>query len=353
MAKSSVVGLDIGTTHVRAAEMRFGSGGPGRGAGQLVRCAQVAVPAGAVRDAEVVEPQTIATALRRLWSEGGFSTKDVVIGIGNQRVMVREIDLPWMPIDQLRASLPFQAQELLPMAAGEALLDFYPTRDNDAPEGRTVTGMFVAAVRETVTSNVLACEAAGLAPAMVDLNAFAQMRSLVTGELGNRTVAIVDIGARVTNVVIADHGVPRFVRVLPSGGQDATDAVASALQVTSAEAEQIKREVGVGYPVSPDRQPAAEAVLTVTRTLVESVRNTFSFYTTSHPGAQIEVIALTGGGGHLPGFGQYLSSASRIGVTLGNPLDHVTVDKAAAKSFPQGLESSFATSIGLAYGVAA
>lgn len=353
MAKSSVVGLDIGTTHVRAAEMRFGSGGPGRGAGQLLRCAQVPLPVGAVRDAEVVEPQTVATALRRLWSDGGFSTKDVVIGIGNQRVMVREIDLPSMPLDQLRASLPYQAQELLPMAAGEALLDFYPTRENDGPEGRTVTGMFVAAVRETVTANVLACEAAGLRPAMVDLNAFAQLRSLVTGELGARTVAIVDIGARVTNVVIADRGVPRFVRVLPSGGQDATDAVAAAMQVTSAEAEQIKREIGVGYAVTPDRQEAADAVLTVTRTLVESVRNTFSFYTSSHPGSQIEVIALTGGGGHLPGFGQYLSSASRIGVTLGNPTEHISLDKSVAKTFPVGLESSFATSIGLAYGAAA
>ena len=155
MAKTSVIGLDIGTTHVRATELRFGAGGPARGKATVVRCGQVALPAGAVRDAEVVEVQTVATALRQLWSQAGFTSKDVVIGVGNQRVMVREIDLPWMPLNQLRASLPFQTQELLPMAASEALLDFHPTGEFDGPEGRVVSGLFVAAVRDTVTSNVL------------------------------------------------------------------------------------------------------------------------------------------------------------------------------------------------------
>ena len=353
MAKSTVVGLDIGTTHVRATEVEFGSGGPGNSKATLVRYGQVALPLGAVRDAEVIEAETVASALRQLWSETGFTTKDVVIGVGNQRVVVRELDLPWMPSAQLKASLPYQAQELLPMSTDEVLMDFYPREEYTGPDGRVVSGMFVAAVRDTVTANILACEIAGLSPQMVDLNAFAILRSQVQGNLADRTVAFVDVGARVTNVIIAQSGVPRFVRTLPSGGQDVTDAVASLLQISSAEADQFKREVGIGFPVTPDRREAAEAIETVTRSLVDAIRSTFSFYASSSPKSPLEAVVLTGGGVHLPGFGQYLASVGRVAVLLGNPLESVTVAKGVDTTNIIGKESFMALSLGLAYGVAA
>ncbi len=63
-----------------------------------------------------------------------------------------------MPLAQLRSSLPFQVQELLPMATDEALLDFYPTGEATGEQGRLVQGLLVAAVRDTVTANVMAVE---------------------------------------------------------------------------------------------------------------------------------------------------------------------------------------------------
>ena len=353
VAKSVVIGLDIGTTHVRAAEVESSSGAGGRPGGTLVRYGEVALPLGAVRDGEVVEVQTVASALQQLWSEGGFSTKDVVIGVGNQRVIVREMELPWMPLHQLKASLPYQAQELLPMSTDEVLMDFYPQDEFDGPEGRTVSGMFVAAVRDTVTANILACESAGLSPQMVDLNAFALTRSLAHGGLRGRTVAFVDVGARISNIVIAEAGVPRFVRTLPAGGQDVTDAVAGAMQIALGDAERLKREIGVGHAVGADRQAAGEAIATVARTLVESIRGTFQFYASSRPGSPIEAVVLTGGGAHLPGLGQYVASVSRVPVSLGNPLEVVTVSKSMKSSASSGKESLMALSVGLALGVVA
>ncbi|MBC7306280.1 MAG: type IV pilus assembly protein PilM, partial [Dietzia sp.] len=321
MAKNRVVGLDIGTTSVRAAELEFGAGArSGKAAPTLLRYGQVALPMGAVRGGEVAESAIVSAALRDLWHRARFSTRDVVIGVGNQRVLVRELELPWMPMNQIKSSLPFQVQELLPMSVDEALLDYFPTGEGEGPSGRSVQGMLVAAQRDTVNANVLAVEGAGLRPTMVDLNAFALLRAMVRGPLSEQTVALVDIGARVTNVVIAARGVPRFVRTLPAGGQDATDAVASALSISSGEAEQVKREVGIGYAVPPERQAAAEAIARPTSALVEAIRNTFVYFQGNNPGAGIEVVVLTGGGCHLPGLGQYLSSANRLPVTLGDPL---------------------------------
>ena len=141
MASTRVIGLDIGTTAVRAAEVEFGSGGPaGTPSPTLLRAGAVPLPPGVVRGGEVVEPGIVSQALKQLWSSTGFSSKDVVIGVGNERVVVRELDLPWMPLAQLRASLPFQVQELLPVASSDALLDYFPTGESTGAQGRQVHG---------------------------------------------------------------------------------------------------------------------------------------------------------------------------------------------------------------------
>lgn len=354
MSKRRVIGLDIGTTAVRAAQLEFGSGGPGRGQATLAKYGEVPLPVGAVRDGEVAERDFVASALRELWAQQKFDTRDVVIGVGNQRVVVRELTLPWMPTDQLKATLPFHVQELLPMAVDEALLDFYPISTSDSERGREVQGMLVAAVRDTVTTNILTVESAGLRVVMVDLNAFALLRGMTRGDLAQRTVALVDIGARVTNVVIAAGGVPRFIRTLALGGQDGTDAIARATNTSLAEAEALKRQIGVGYAVPPEYADANEALKIVTQSLVEAVRNTFVYYSGNNPGAGLEMAVLTGGGAHLPGLGQYLSSASRLAVTLGDPLQALQVARGVGgREALAGRGSLMAMSIGLAYGVAA
>lgn len=352
MGKISTIGLDIGTTAVRAVQVEH-SGSPGLGPATILKAGEVALPHGAVRDAEVIDNGVVATAIKKLWRDAGLAGKDVIIGIGNQRVVVRNLDLPWMPMDQIRQSLAYQAGETLPMSVDEALLDFLPTAEGDGPDGRFVSGMFVAAVKDTVAANVLAVEAAGLLPRVVDLNAFALLRALIRGDAGQRTAAFIDVGARVTNVVIAERGVPRLVRTIAAGGQDATDAIARAAKLPDAEAEQFKRQVGLGVGSVPGMDDAVEACATATRNLVDAVTNTLSYYSSQHRGAGVEMLVLTGGGVHMPGLGQYLSSATRIPATLGDPFQGMTWGRSARRDQIAGRESSFALATGLASGVVA
>lgn len=350
MAKTRVVGLDIGTSAVRAAEVEFGSGGPGASRATLHRFAEIALPAGAVRDGEVVETSTVAGALKQLWQKGGFSSKKVNIGVGNQRVIVRDLELPWMPLAAIRKTLPFQAQELLPVAVDSALLDFYPTDESVSETGRVAQGLFVAAVRETVTQNVLACESAGLTPEVVDLNAFALTRALVQGDLAQRSVAIVEIGARITTIVVVVAGKPRLVRHLAQGGDNATDGVAAALRTTQVEAERLKREIGIGHGFNPELAPAADSIAHVSTTLVEAIRGTLGYFAQSNPQTPVETLVLTGGAVMLPGLGQFVASATRLPVTLGSPLQHVEVARSAGDV--RSVDSRIALPVGLAYGVA-
>lgn len=355
MAKTRVIGLDIGTTTVRAAQLEFGGQGPaGLARPTLTRYGEELLPLGAVRDGEVTDAAIVTHAIRSLWSRLKFDSKEVVIGVGNQRVVVRELAVPAMPLSQVRSSLPFQVQDLLPMSTDEALLDFYPTDQSIGEQGPTLQGLLVAAVRDTVSANVLAVESAGLRPTMVDLNAFALLRSMTRGELSGQTVALVDIGARVTDVVIASRGVPRFIRTLPMGGLDVTEAVARALGTSLADAEALKRRIGMGFTDSAEDGAATEVVTSITQKLIEAVRNTFVYYSGNNPGAIIERAVLTGGGSSLSGLGQYLASASRLPVSMGDPLEMVHVARSAGgREAFVGMESLMALPLGLAYGTAA
>ncbi len=354
MAKTRVIGLDIGTTGVRAAEVEFDGGGPMKGApGRVLRAGFVPLPWGAVHDGEVAEPGTVSTAIKRLWSEHRFSGKDVVIGVGNQRVLVRELDMPALPPHQLRAALPFQVEGLLPVATADALLDFHPVSTTMGAEGPQVHGLLVAATAETVLANTRAVELAGLRPVMVDLNAFAVARIQSRSGFGDGVVAFVDIGARVTNVSIVADGHPRFVRVLPSGGHDVTEGLSSTLDVPPQEAEVLKRRIGIGLPVPAEDLIAKQIVAEVTTGLVDAVRNTLVYYASSNPGGAVQQIVLSGGGSFLPGLGQYLASAARMQVVVGEPLISLPLASGLDIRSLGADPATYVVPLGLAMGVAA
>ncbi|WP_169164674.1 type IV pilus assembly protein PilM [Cellulomonas taurus] len=309
MAKTRVVGLDLGSRAVRAAEIEL-SGGRGN-APRLVKFGEEPLDAGAMRDGEVARAGAVTAAVRSLWKRERFSTRSVVLGVGNQRVFVRELNLPAMPLDQLRGSLRYApVQDLLPVAVEECLLDFHPV--SMAGDG-TVDGMLIAAPEETVEANTSAVAAAGLTPSRVDLNAFALARSLVHGPLAQEVVGVVDIGSNITDIVVTDQGLLRQYRTLPTGSDDLTHAVQQAMAVSEQQAEQVKRSVGVAPAQNPELVPAQETMRRRIQSLGESIRASFSFYTGS-TGRPLNRVLLTGRGSLVPGLGQQL--ATQLGVPM-------------------------------------
>ena len=238
------IGLDIGSFAVRAVELSID------GTPKLVRFGQVALPRGAVRDGEIVDPEAVSAAIRRLWSEAGFRSKRVVLGVANQRVIVRQAEMPAMSEEELAAALRFEAQELIPIPIEDAILDFQVIEHlSGGDNGDRVRILLAAAQQDMIRTHVHAVEGAGLRVAMVDVIPFALVRALaqaggdVLGSTG-RAEAIVCVGAGVTNVVVHENGVPRFVRVLLVGGDDITDAIARDLDIDPDAAEDLKRRAG-------------------------------------------------------------------------------------------------------------
>lgn len=346
MAKT-IVGLDIGSTMLRAVEVADA----GKSRPQLRRYHEVPVPDGAVSRGEVIEPNTVATALKRLWSEGGFGSKHVVLGMGNQRVLARDLTVPKAPIARIRESLPFQVQDMLPLPVAEALLDFYPVSEGMSEHGPVVHGLLIAAVEEAVLGNIKAVQLAGLTPVEVDLIPFALDRALLARQGESGTVSIVDVGAHTTSVVIAANGVPQFVRIIPTGSGDLTQTLATRLEIPFQEAERAKRALGLASAVhSTEEERAVGIIYEVVNDLLGSLRNTIGYYVNTRPSETVSHIVLTGGGAGLPGFSDALGQVTRLPVVAADPYPSVTLARSLRADDLRERRASLAVALGLALG---
>ncbi|MBE7194931.1 MAG: type IV pilus assembly protein PilM [Gordonia polyisoprenivorans] len=320
---TTIVGLDLGKGVLRAAEIAEG----GKSRPTLVRYHSLTLPSSAIQRGEVIESNTVTTALKQLWSQAGFSTKRVALGMGNQRVMVRDISVPKMPLVQIKETLAFQVQELLPVPVADAILDFYPISSGRSDNGEIINGLLVAAVKDSVLKNVEAVQAAGLNPVAVDLVPFALSRAFLDGADGAGTVALIHIGAVTTSIVIAVNGVPQFVRIVQNGGDDVTGALVQQLGIDASQADQIKRGLGLAsVGVSPEWQPAVDIITRATGDLLDSIRNTLSFYINTRSGS-VDRVVLSGGGSHLNGLPQALAEAVRLPVGIPDPLQRFQIAK--------------------------
>ena len=347
---TSIVGVDIGNGMIRAIELAD----PEKPKPTLLRHAEVPLPDGAVSRGEVLEPNTVAGALRELWRKGGFKTRNVVLGMGNQRVLARDLAMPLMSIERIRESLPFHVQDMLPVPVADAMLDFYPVSYGQSDSGPVVNGLLIAAVKEAVLANVRAAELAGLTPVDVDLIPFALSRVLLTRTGATGVSALVDIGANTTTVVIAADGVPQFVRIIPAGGSDMTDALRSGLEIAPHEAEGIKRTLGLASQVaSVDEQRAVEIIYQAAGELLSSLRNTINYFVNTRPDARVERVVLSGGGAALPGLPEALGEMTRLPVVPGDPYVTVGLSRSLNADELRAKRSSLAVALGLAIGSAA
>ncbi|MBV9043045.1 MAG: type IV pilus assembly protein PilM, partial [Acidimicrobiia bacterium] len=312
------VGLDVGSSAVRAVELVLG-----RDSVTLTRFGQVALPPGAVRGGEVLDVPAVTAAIRRLWREAGFRSRTVILGVGNQRVVVRQADLPAMSDEDMRSALTFQAQDLIPIPIEDAILDFQIIENFPTSEGDMVRILLVAAQRDMVRSLLAAAEGAALGASMVDLIPFALMRALtpigLLNDLQPTAEAIVSVGASITNVVVHQRGVPEFVRMLGVGGDDITRGIATELQVDADTAEDLKRRA---HPDSPDdlESRTAQIVTAQSSLLIEEIRGSLDYYQAQPEASPIGRIVLTGGGSRTIGLLDSLEQTLGISVEEGHPL---------------------------------
>jgi type IV pilus assembly protein PilM len=325
----TVVGLTIVEECVRAAEVRR----PSSKHPILVRYGEVPLPPGAAGDSEIIDSDAVVLALRQLWADADFSTKRVVLGLGNRRILVRDHKAPLLPLDQIRRALPFQVQDMLPVPVDEAVLDFYPLTEED----EDVRGLLVVAVAEMVSDLIAAVHKAKLTVDAVDLAPFGLVRAAGKSVDPEKTVLVTHVGAHTSYMVVMRAGAPLLVRIVP-GGVPVRES-----ELLGRHRAEIDDPLPVGGPRAGSPEAAAEARMVDDFSL--RVRSTVEFYVGRNPDSSIDELYICGEGSCHH---QVLPSLDRI---VGLPSKQLTVGDVLStdKSLKDGAGFvSFVTPVGLA-----
>lgn len=337
------IGLDIGTDHVRAAQLKPSGSGFVLGA-----YGRVNLPMGAVVEGEVVDTEAVSSAMKELWRRHGLHGKDVSIGVSNQKVVVRLIDLPYMERAELEGAIQYQAQDYIPIPIEDAILDFQIIGDYMTPaDEHMMEVLLVAAQRDMIGNAVLAVEQAGLKLAQIDVTSFAIVRAILgmggsvlpgEDEEAGQAIGVIHISSGLTNIVVVEREVPRFTRVSSIAGNQFTQAIANVLNLTFDEAEELKIRVGLpdidsaaAAAVQPDVdqqtfQVAQDALEREVNKFIAEVRRSLDYYLTQATQVRtIRKIYMTGSGAQLSNMASYIEKGLQAEVVLADPLQWVQV----------------------------
>jgi len=307
----TVVGLDIEPGYVAAVEARAGRVA-------VERAATAPLAAGVVRDGEVVDIDALATVLRKLFAEHKLGRR-VRLGVANQRIVMRMLDLP--PLEdpkEIASAVRFQAQEHIPMPLDQAILEHQSLGIVETAEGDRTRVVLVAARRDMVERLVEATKRAGLRTHGIDLSAFAMIRALHTPGSTASTLYI-NVGG-MTNLAVAVGTTCVFTRVVVTGMESIAGELAERRGLTLEHAHGWLKHVGLVLPaddVDGDHEIVAEARSVLSEgvhKIADDVRNSLDFHTMQDGAADVERAVLTGPALAIPGFADQLRE--EIGIPL-------------------------------------
>lgn len=324
-----LIGLDISTSAVKMVEL---SGG-GKEGYCVDRYVIELLPKDAVSDGNIISLEATAEAVKRAWRRLGTTTKQVAMALPAAAVITKKIVVPaGLREDELEMQVESEANQYIPFALDEVNLDFQVIGPVAAsPDEQEV--LIAASRKEKVEDRVAVAESAGLKAAIVDVESYAVQASfeLIARQLPNggkdKVVALVDVGAQVTNLTIFKNGQQLYVREQAFGGTQLTQDIARDHGLSFEEAEAMKRvgDLPTGCLENLVRPFAESLSLEVSRAL--------QFFFTSTQFNRVDDIVLCGGCANLPGVVDVVGNRTQTAVHLANPFAGMTVsDKVRNKS---------------------
>jgi type IV pilus assembly protein PilM len=318
--KNRLVGLDIGSRAIKAAEI----GGLKKGDKlTLNRFGIIDIPRGAIEEGSIKKPEEIADSLKRLFETYDIREHNVAVSIGGYSVIVKKISVQSMTEEQLHETIQFEAEQYIPFDINDVNLDFQILGENEKTHRMNV--LLVAAKKEMIDSYVSLLEMANLNPCVIDVDAFALQNIFeINYKTQNENVALIDIGANKTSLNILKGEDSVFMRDVSLGCDQINQKIVNLIDCTHDEAEQLKFSKDTDR-ISPE--DLSEIVTTVVTDWCTEIQRALEFFYSTYPDDQIKTILLSGGGGNIKQFRQLLAGETTAKVETIDPFKAFYLDK--------------------------
>lgn len=350
--QKATVGLDIGSSIVKAVQLRRS----GKGI-ELEKFGIAEIYPGGDKKAaaESVRELKIA-AVRKALQSANISAKQAITAVSGESIIVRYIQLPNMPEDELKNALKWEAEEYIPFHIDEVNIDSVIL--GKADDGGKVDVLLVSAKKELVNEHVDLVRAVGLTPLIIDVDSFAFLNCFEVNYQPNPTdvIALINIGAEITSINIYIGGISRFSRDISIAGDTITTSIQSRLGTSFVEAEEIK--IAEGAPVASEEAEgegpsetglldtirgtvekitgeemeedskeaiAAKVVKNSLTNLVSEIRRSIQFFENQANGRVVQSIVLGGGTSKLRNIDKFFVSELNLPVEIIDPLRRISV----------------------------
>lgn len=328
-----LIGLDVGTGSVKVVQT------------QEVGARKIVIHAAKTDIEDPGNEESIREAIRTALKASEAHGKRVCCSTAGPSTAVRRLTMPRMSKNELPGAVWWEGGQVIPYDMEEVYFDFQAIATNEKASSMAV--LFVASPKEWIDRKQKLIESCGVEVRVFDTDATALLNGFMAGpsKPDEKTFALINIGAKYTNLAVGADGRVPFVRDILIGGDDYTHVVMNALSISYPEAERIKRRLR--FQPNP---PAELAMVSVTEQLAEEIQLSFQYYEKREERGEgqgrAEVVKICGGGSQLLGLRGRLSVLLDMKIEAWNPLS-----EAMSEEMSPGLkeyEYAFAVALGLA-----
>jgi type IV pilus assembly protein PilM len=314
-----VVGLDIGSSAVKAVELK-----PSGKGYKVAAFAVEPVPPDSIVDGAIIDGAAVADAIKRLFENKSFKTKEVAASLSGNAVIVKKINLPVMTEAELSESIYWEAEQYIPFDIQDVNLDYQILNAGTGGES-TMEVLLVAAKKEKIADYTGVISQAGRTPVVVDVDAFALQNAYEAnyGLEPEQVVVLLNAGASAININILAGDQSVFTRDISIGGNAYTEAIQKELNLPFDAAEQLKKGADIEGATFDDAKPVLE---NMTESVMLEVQKTFDFFKASASSDRIDRVILSGGASRVHGFAEALQERFGTAVESFDPFRKIPFD---------------------------
>ena len=339
-AAKNVVGLDIGSSSIKAVELR-----KNKGQIEVAHIGYEPLASDIVVDSMIVDSGSVSSAISKIFTENAMKSKLVATSVSGHSVIVKKIAIPTMSEQELAEHISTEAAQHIPFDIADVNIDFQILSEDLS--GPQMDVLLAAVKKDKILNYTNVLSLAGKSPAIVDIDAFALQNCYEYNydPAPGATVALLNLGASVMNINIVKGATPLFTRDVSVGGNQYTDSLQKELDLSFDDAEALKLGRQVGTVSADAKGPILQQV---TEIIVLEIQKTFDFFRATAPGEHIERIYLAGGSSKVPGLIEALRQEFSIPVELLNPFQRVGLPLGQTAALVDQNAGQLAVAVGLA-----
>jgi type IV pilus assembly protein PilM len=337
----NLIGVDIGSSAIKVCQVKETRKGL-----LLQRVGFAPLPPRAIVDGQVRDASMVVETLRRVFSESKIRLREVALSVSGQSVIIRKISVPLMTAQELSEQISWEAEQHIPFDIKDVQVDYQVLRRR--PDENQMDLLLVAAKKDQINDYAQLARDAKLRPVVVDIDAFT-LQNLFEATVGfkpKETVALVNVGANLTSLNIAQDGVSAFTREIANGGSVLTDEIQRKFSTSFEHAEAMK--CGVSADGSPIPVEVSQLAAQAADSIAAEIQRSLDFFLATSGDGEIHRLLLTGGTANLPALATSIERRVRVPVEVWYPTQTVALDTTVNPQLLQQRSTQLAVALGLA-----